>query len=90
MAKKKKEKKPVLNLDDKEYIIEDMTDTQRELAGQVIRLQEHVSDVRNKLNTNMFIAEQLTECEKVFSEKHQKGVIELKKLLEPEEVAAEA
>ncbi len=28
MAKKEKEKKPVLNFDDKEYVIEDMTDEQ--------------------------------------------------------------
>ena len=32
MAKKEKEK-PVLNLDGKEYIIEDMTDLQKEKAG---------------------------------------------------------
>ena len=32
MAKEQKEK-PVLNLDGEEYIIEDMTDSQKELAG---------------------------------------------------------
>ena len=30
MAKKEKEKKPVLTFDDKEYVIEDMTDEQKE------------------------------------------------------------
>jgi hypothetical protein len=36
--------------------------------------------------------QQLVECEKVFVDKHQKGVMELKKALEPEvkEVEAEA
>jgi hypothetical protein len=90
MAKKEKEQKPVLNLDGKEYVIEDMTDTQKEMAAQVMRHQDHVNDVRNKLATNRFIAEQLAENEKSFSEKHQKGVVELKKSLEPEEVEAEA
>ena len=90
MAKKEKEKKPVLNLDDKEYVIEDMTDAQKELAGEVAMYQNHVNDVQNKLATNAFMRQQLVECEKVFVDKHQKGVIELKKSLEPEEVEAEA
>ena len=83
MAKNKKEK-PVLNLDDKEYVIEDMTDAQRELAGEVAMYQNHVNDVQNKLATNAFVRQQLVECEKVFVEKHQKGVMKLKKALEPE------
>ena len=88
MAKDKKEK-PVLNLDDKEYVIEDMTDAQKELAGEVAMYQNHVNDVQNKLATNAFMRQQLVECEKVFVEKHQKGVMELKKALEPEVVEAE-
>ena len=88
MAKDKKEK-PVLNLDGKEYVIEDMTDSQKELAGEVAMYQNHVNDVLNKLNTNASMRQQLVECEKVFVEKHQKGVMELKKALEPEEVEAE-
>ena len=83
MVKNKKEK-PVLNLDNKEYVIEDMTDAQRELAGEVAMYQNHVNDVQNKLATNAFVRQQLVECEKVFVEKHQKGVMELKKALEPE------
>ena len=90
MAKKEKEQKPVLNLDGEEYIIEDMTDSQKELAGQVALTQAHVRDIQNKLNTNAFMRQQLVECEKVFVEKHQKGVMELKKALEHEEVEAEA
>ena len=88
MAKKEKEK-PVLNLDNKEYVIEDMTDAQKELAGEVAMYQNHVNDVQNKLATNAFMRQQLVECEKVFVEKHQKGVMELKKALEPEVVEAE-
>jgi len=89
MAKKEKEK-PVLNLDGEEYIIEDMTDSQKELAGQVTLNQDHVRDVQNKLNTNAFVRQQLVECEKVFVDKFQKGLAELKKALEPEEAEAEA
>ena len=85
MAKKEKDK-PVLNLDGEEYFIEDMTDAQKELAGQVGLNQDHVRDIQNKLNTNAFMRQQLVECEKTFVEKFQKGLAELKKVLEPEEV----
>ena len=37
MAKKEKEKKPVLNLDDKEYVIEDMTDEQKDQLQDMIK-----------------------------------------------------
>ena len=88
MAKKEKEK-PVLHLDGKDYIIEDMTDLQKEKAGEVAMYQNHVADVQNKLSTNAFMRQQLVECEKVFVEKFQKGLAELKKALEPEVVEAE-
>ena len=81
MAKKEKEK-PGLNLDGKEYVIEDMTDLQKEKAGEVAMYQNHVADVQNKLSTNAFMRQQLVECEKVFVNKHQKGVKELKEMLE--------
>ena len=81
MAKKEKEKKPVLNLDGKEYIIEDMTDEQKELAGKVVINQNHVNDIQNKLNTNSFMREQLVECEKVFVSKFDESVKELKEAL---------
>jgi len=82
MAKKEKEKKPVLNLDGKEYIIEDMTDEQKELAGKVVINQNHVNDIQNKLNTNAFMREQLVECEKVFVSKFDESVKELKEALD--------
>ena len=82
MAKKEKEKKPVLNLDGKEYIIEDMTEEQKELAGKVVINQNHVNDIKNKLNTNSFMREQLVECEKVFVSKFDESVKELKEALD--------
>ena len=90
MAKKEKEKKPVLNLDGEEYFIDDMTDSQKELAGQVNLYQNHVRDIQNKLNTNGFIGQQLAETEKVFVDKFQKGLKELKSSLNSEEAEAEA
>jgi hypothetical protein len=91
MAKEQKEK-PVLKLDGEDFFIDDMTDSQKKLAGQVALDQDHVRDIQNKLNTNAFMRQQLVECEKAFVEKFQKGFAELKKALEPEaeEVEAEA
>ena len=51
MAKKQKEQ-PVLTLDDKEYFAEDLT-------AEQLRIKDHMADISNKLNTNMFIGEQL-------------------------------
>ena len=59
MAKKQKEEKPVLNLDGKEYVIEDMTDEEK-------RMIQHVNDMQNKINTNMFIHEQLEVGKEAF------------------------
>ena len=89
MAKKEKEQKPVLDLDGVKYEIDDMTDSQKELAGEVSLYQNHVRDIQNKLSTNNFIGQQLVESEKVFVEKLQKGVKELKSLLNPEEAEEE-
>ena len=81
MAKKEKEK-PVLHLDGKDYIIEDMTDLQKEKAGEVAMYQNHVADVQNKLSTNAFMSQQLVECEKVFVSKFDESVKELKEALD--------
>ena len=91
MAKEQKEK-PVLKLHGEDFFIDDMTDSQKKLAGQVALDQDHVRDIQNKLNTNAFMRQQLVECEKAFVEKFQIGFAELKKALEPEaeEVEAEA
>ena len=59
MAKKEKEQKPVLNLDDKEYVIEDMTDEQKMMV-------QHINDLQNKQNTNQFMADQLSVGKEAF------------------------
>ena len=88
MAKDKKEKPAMLNFDGKEYEIDKMTDSQKELAAKTIRYNDHAQDVQNKLQTNLFMREQLMECEKVFVDKHQKSVNELRESL-GEETAEE-
>ena len=58
MAKDKKEK-PVLNLDDKEYIIEDMTDEQKTILN-------HVRDLSNKIESMQFNLNQLNVGKEAF------------------------
>ena len=80
MAKKEKEQKPVLSLDDKEYVIEDMTDEQKQMLN-------HINDMQNKLNTNAFMKEQLEVGKEAFISMLRNS---LKSEEEPEEVEAEA
>ena len=75
MAKTKKENKPVLNLDDKEYLIEDMTDEQ-------IMMVNHINDLQNKQNTNQFMADLLSVGKEAF-------INMLRSSLEPEVIEAE-
>ena len=77
MAKDKKEK-PVLNLDDKEYVIEDMTDEQKAMVN-------HINDLQNKQNTNQFMADQLAVGKEAFINMLRASLNE-----EVEEVEAEA
>jgi hypothetical protein len=77
MAKDKKEK-PVLNLDDKEYVIEDMTDEQKMMVN-------HINDLQNKQNTNQFMADQLAVGKEAFINMLRASLNE-----EVEEVEAEA
>jgi len=77
MAKDKKEK-PVLNLDDKEYVIEDMTDEQKAMVN-------HINDLQNKQNTNQFMADQLAVGKEAFINMLRASLTE-----EVEEVEAEA
>ena len=79
MAKDKKEK-PVLNLDDKEYVIEDMTDEQKMMVN-------HINDMQNKQNTNQFMADQLSVGKEAFINMLRKALEEPE---EVEEVEAEA
>ena len=78
MAKKEKEKKPVLNLDDKEYVIEDMTDEQKAMVN-------HINDLQNKQNTNQFMADQLSVGKEAFI-----NMLRASLTAEPEEADAAA
>tara|TARA_Y100001963_G_scaffold94386_1_gene130005 strand:- start:19 stop:267 length:249 start_codon:yes stop_codon:yes gene_type:complete len=51
VAKKEKEQ-PMLNFDGKEYVIEEMSDESKQILN-------HINDMQNKLNTNVFVKEQL-------------------------------
>ena len=80
MAKKEKKEQPVLSLDGKEYVIEDMTDEEKQMIN-------HINDMQNKINTNAFMREQLEVGKEAF-------IVRLRESLtaeeEPEEVEAEA
>ena len=79
MAKKEKKEQPVLSLDGKEYVIEDMTVEEKQMIN-------HINDMQNKINTNAFIREQLEVGKEAF-------IVRLRESLvaeEPEEVEAEA
>ena len=72
MAKKQKKEKPVLNLDGKEYVIEDMTDEEKQMIN-------HINDMQNKINTNGFMREQLEVGKEAF-------IVRLRESLNAEEV----
>ena len=85
MAKKEKEQKPVLSLDGEEYVIEDMSDEQKQMIN-------HINDMQNKLNTNAFMKEQLEVGKEAFINM-LRGALEAKEepeVVEAEEVEAEA
>ena len=73
MAKKQKEQKPVLTLDDKEYIIEDMTDEQKIMVN-------HLNDIQNKQRTNQFVADQLSVVHEAFVNMLKKSLSKKKEL----------
>ena len=69
MAKKEKEQKPVLTFDDKEYVIEDMTDEQKALLN-------HINDLQNKMNSMQFNLDQLSVGKDAFIEKLREALEE--------------
>tara|TARA_R100000655_G_scaffold7920_1_gene21087 strand:+ start:3514 stop:3744 length:231 start_codon:yes stop_codon:yes gene_type:complete len=75
MAKKEKEKPAVLTLDEKEYVIDEMTDDEKMLIN-------HINDMQNKINTNQFMRDQLEVGKEAFINK-------LRESLESEEVEKE-
>ena len=76
MAKKEKEKPAVLTLDEKEYVIDEMTDDEKMLLN-------HINDMQNKINTNQFMRDQLEVGKEAFIGK-------LRESLEAEPVEEEA
>ena len=78
MAKKEKEQKPVLTFDDKEYVIEDMTDEQKALLN-------HINDLQNKMNSMQFNLDQLNVGKEAFIAKLREALEE-----KPEDEEAEA
>ena len=76
MAKKEKEKPAVLTLDEKEYVIDEMTDEEKMLLN-------HINDMQSKINTNQFMRDQLEVGKEAFISK-------LRESLEAEEAEAEA
>jgi len=77
MAKKEKEQKPVLTFDDKEYVIEDMTDEQKGILN-------HINDLQNKMNSMQFNLDQLNVGKDAFIDKLRESLKEDKE----EEAAA--
>ena len=78
MAKKEKEKKPVLTFDDKEYVIEDMTDEQKVLLN-------HINDLQNKMNSMQFNLDQLNVGKDAFISKLREALEEKPEAEESEE-----
>ena len=76
MAKEKKQK-PVLNLDDKEYIIDDMTDEQKTILN-------HINDLQNKESSMEFNLNQIRVGKDAFI-----GLLRQSLTTEPEVVEAE-
>ena len=83
MAKKQKEDKPVLNLDGKEYVIEDMTDEEKQMIN-------HINDMQNKINTNGFMREQLEVGKEAFIVRLRESLNAEEAEEKPEEVEAVA
>ena len=83
MAKKQKEEKPVLNLDGKEYVIEDMTDEEKQMIN-------HINDMQNKINTNGFMREQLEVGKEAFIVRLRESLNAEEAEEKPEEVEAVA
>ena len=83
MAKKEKKEQPVLSLDGKEYVIEDMTDEEKQMIN-------HINDMQNKINTNAFMREQLEVGKEAFIVRLRESLTAEEAEEQPEEVEAEA
>ena len=83
MAKKEKKEQPVLSLDGKEYVIEDMTDEEKQMIN-------HINDMQNKINTNAFMREQLEVGKEAFIVRLRESLTAEEAEEQPEEVEAVA
>jgi len=81
MAKKEKEKPAVLTLDEKEYVIDEMTDDEKMLLN-------HINDMQSKINTNQFMRDQLEVGKEAFIGKLRESLEA--EPVEEEEAEAEA
>jgi len=81
MAKKEKEKPAVLTLDEKEYVIDEMTDDEKMLLN-------HINDMQSKINTNQFMRDQLEVGKEAFINKLRDSLEA--ESVEEEEAEAEA
>ena len=81
MAKKEKEKPAVLTLDEKEYVIDEMTDDEKMLIN-------HINDMQSKINTNQFMRDQLEVGKEAFINKLRDSLEA--ESVEEEEAEAEA
>ena len=82
MAKKEKDK-PMLNFEDNEYVIEEMSDESKQILN-------HINDMQNKLNTNAFMKEQLEVGKEAFISMLRESLKEPEAEEEAELVEAEA
>ena len=82
MAKKEKDK-PMLNFEDNEYVIEEMSDESKQILN-------HINDMQNKLNTNAFVKEQLDVGKEAFINLLRESLKEPEAEEEAELVEAEA
>ena len=62
MAKKEKKEPQKLNLFDKEYLLDDLTDEQKVMVN-------HIADLENKINGTAFNLNQLTVGKEAFIER---------------------
>ena len=82
MAKKEKDK-PMLNFEDNEYVIEEMSDESKQILS-------HINDMQNKLNTNAFMKQQLEVGKEAFISMLRESLKEPEAEEEAELVEAEA
>jgi len=82
MAKKEKDQ-PMLNFEDNEYVIEEMSDESKQILS-------HINDMQNKLNTNAFMKEQLEVGKEAFISMLRESLKEPEAEEEAELVEAEA